>query len=70
MPVNYLPTTAGCVLSSVDLKLLHAPGISCSPKSDRAWSHRRWVIKSITGKCSALQVILGKESELVEKIVE
>ncbi|KAF3959663.1 hypothetical protein CMV_015547 [Castanea mollissima] len=30
----------------------------------------RWVIKSITGKCSALQVILGKESELVEKIAE
>ncbi|KAM4112975.1 hypothetical protein ACJW30_05G182200 [Castanea mollissima] len=31
---------------------------------------RRWVIKSITGKCSALQVVLGKESELVEKIAE
>ena len=27
--MNYLPITAGCVLSSVDLKLLHAPGISC-----------------------------------------
>ncbi|XP_065630788.1 uncharacterized protein LOC111983047, partial [Quercus suber] len=50
--------------------LLAALVLSCSPKSDQAWSHRRWVIKSITGKCSALQEILGKESELVEKIAE
>ncbi|KAK7834783.1 protein prenyltransferase alpha subunit repeat-containing protein 1 [Quercus suber] len=50
--------------------LLSALVLSCSPKSDQAWSHRRWVIKSITGKCSALQEILGKESELVEKIAE
>lgn len=27
--MNYLPITAGCVPSSVDLKLLYAPGISC-----------------------------------------
>nr|POF18173.1 hypothetical protein CFP56_67655 [Quercus suber] len=50
--------------------LLSALVLSCSPKSDQAWGHRRWVIKSITGKCSALQEILGKESELVEKIAE
>ncbi|KAM3705306.1 hypothetical protein ACJW31_03G069600 [Castanea mollissima] len=50
--------------------LLSALVLSCSPKSDQAWSHRRWVIKSIRGKCSALQEILGKESELVEKIAE
>ncbi|KAK4596613.1 hypothetical protein RGQ29_014587 [Quercus rubra] len=50
--------------------LFSALVLSCSPKSDQAWSHRRWVIKSITGKCSALQEILGKESELVEKIAE
>uniref|UniRef100_A0A7N2L7F6 Uncharacterized protein n=1 Tax=Quercus lobata TaxID=97700 RepID=A0A7N2L7F6_QUELO len=50
--------------------LLSALVLSCSPKSDQAWSHRRWVIKSIAGKRSALQEILGKESELVEKIAE
>ncbi|XP_030959469.1 protein prenyltransferase alpha subunit repeat-containing protein 1-like isoform X2 [Quercus lobata] len=50
--------------------LLSALALSYSPKSDQSWSHRRWVIKSITGKCSALQEILGKESELVEKIAE
>ncbi|KAM4108782.1 hypothetical protein ACB094_03G071200 [Castanea mollissima] len=50
--------------------LLSALVLSCSPKSDQAWSHRRWVIKSIRGKCSDLQEILGKESELVEKIAE
>ncbi|KAB1208120.1 Protein prenyltransferase alpha subunit repeat-containing protein 1 [Morella rubra] len=44
--------------------------LSYSPKSDHAWSHRRWVIKSITGKCSTLQEIVRKESELVEKIAE
>lgn len=31
---------------------------------------RRWVIKSIAGKCSTLQEIVTKESELVEKIAE
>ncbi|GMY20517.1 protein prenyltransferase alpha subunit repeat-containing protein 1-like isoform X2 [Fagus crenata] len=49
---------------------LSALVLSCSPKCDQAWSHRRWVIKSIIGKCSTLQEIVGKESELVEKIAE
>ncbi|XP_010276308.1 PREDICTED: uncharacterized protein LOC104611076 isoform X2 [Nelumbo nucifera] len=44
--------------------------LSYSPKSDHAWSHRRWVIKSIAGKCPNLQEIVVKESELVEKIAE
>ncbi|XWS57763.1 hypothetical protein CRYUN_Cryun09bG0201100 [Craigia yunnanensis] len=41
-----------------------------SPKSEQAWSHRRWVIKMIAGKYSTLQEIIAKESELVEKIAE
>lgn len=32
--------------------------------------YRRWVIKSVAEKCSTLQEILRKESELVEKIAE
>ncbi|KAF2287562.1 hypothetical protein GH714_001313 [Hevea brasiliensis] len=44
--------------------------LSYSPKSEQAWCHRRWVIKMIAGKCSAMQEIVGKESELVEKIAE
>ncbi|KAJ4719743.1 Protein prenyltransferase alpha subunit repeat-containing protein 1 [Melia azedarach] len=44
--------------------------LSYSPKSERAWSHRRWVITMISGKCSTLQRIIEKESELVENIAE
>ncbi|KAF8017871.1 hypothetical protein BT93_H2930 [Corymbia citriodora subsp. variegata] len=44
--------------------------LSYSPKSDQAWSHRRWVIKRIAGQTSSLPGILMKESELVEKIAE
>ncbi|KAK9291468.1 hypothetical protein L1049_019416 [Liquidambar formosana] len=54
----------------MDELLLSALVLSYSPKSDHAWSHRRWVIKMIAGKCSNLQDIVGKESELVEKIAE
>ncbi|XP_055961235.1 uncharacterized protein LOC126675402 isoform X2 [Mercurialis annua] len=50
--------------------LLSALVLSFSPKSEQAWCHRRWVIKMIAGKCSTMQEILGKESELVEKIAE
>ncbi|XP_015576533.1 protein prenyltransferase alpha subunit repeat-containing protein 1 isoform X2 [Ricinus communis] len=50
--------------------LLSALVLSYSPKSEQSWCHRRWVIKMISGKCSTLQEILGKESELVEKIAE
>nr|XP_048324461.1 protein prenyltransferase alpha subunit repeat-containing protein 1-A isoform X1 [Ziziphus jujuba var. spinosa] len=49
---------------------LSALVLSYSPKCEHAWSHRRWVIKSIAGKCSTLQEIVGKDSELVEKIAE
>lgn len=44
--------------------------LSYSPKSDQAWSHRRWVIKRIAGQTSSLPEIIMKESELVEKIAE
>ncbi|XP_004515362.1 uncharacterized protein [Cicer arietinum] len=54
----------------VDELLLSALVLSCSPKSEQAWSHRRWVIKSISANCSNFKEILGKESELVEKIAE
>lgn len=44
--------------------------LSYAPKSDQAWSHRRWVIKTIAGKYSNLGDILEKESRLVERIAE
>ncbi|XP_058094592.1 uncharacterized protein LOC131240402 isoform X2 [Magnolia sinica] len=44
--------------------------LSYSPKSEHAWSHRRWVVKMIAGKYWNLQELMGKESELVEKIAE
>ncbi|GMI94273.1 hypothetical protein like AT1G10095 [Hibiscus trionum] len=53
-----------------DELLLSALVLSYSPKSEQAWSHRRWVIKMIAGKHSNLQQIVAKESELVEKIAE
>ncbi|XP_062084389.1 uncharacterized protein LOC133790676 isoform X2 [Humulus lupulus] len=49
---------------------LSALVLSYAPKCEHAWSHRRWVIKSIAGRCPTLQNILEKESELVEKIAE
>ncbi|KAJ7978173.1 Protein prenyltransferase alpha subunit repeat-containing protein 1 [Quillaja saponaria] len=54
----------------LDELLLSALVLSYSPKSEQAWNHRRWVIKSISGTCSSLQDIVRKESELVEKIAE
>ncbi|XWS58412.1 hypothetical protein CRYUN_Cryun08bG0031900 [Craigia yunnanensis] len=54
----------------MDELLLSALVLSYSPKSEQAWSHRRWVIKMIAGKYSTLQEIIEKESELVEKIAE
>ncbi|KAK7292300.1 hypothetical protein RIF29_08078 [Crotalaria pallida] len=44
--------------------------LSYAPKSEQAWNHRRWVIKSMSAICSNLKEILEKESELVEKIAE
>ncbi|XVE62726.1 hypothetical protein DITRI_Ditri06bG0142500 [Diplodiscus trichospermus] len=54
----------------MDELLLSALVLSYSPKSEQAWSHRRWVIKMIARKYSTLQEIIAKESELVEKIAE
>ncbi|GJR75694.1 protein prenyltransferase alpha subunit repeat-containing protein 1 [Tanacetum coccineum] len=44
--------------------------LSHSPKSERAWSHRRWVIKMIAGKSTNMQEVLRNESELAERIAE
>ncbi|GER33199.1 protein farnesyltransferase alpha subunit [Striga asiatica] len=54
----------------MDELLLSALILSFSPKSERAWSHRRWVIKMIAAKCANLQEILGRESELVKTLAE
>ncbi|KAH6762659.1 hypothetical protein C2S52_020092 [Perilla frutescens var. hirtella] len=54
----------------MDELLLSALVLSYSPKSERAWSHRRWVIKMIAGKCANLPETVKRESELVKKIVE
>ncbi|PKU64384.1 Protein farnesyltransferase/geranylgeranyltransferase type-1 subunit alpha [Dendrobium catenatum] len=44
--------------------------LSYSPKSEQAWSHRRWVIKKIAEKFLDLYDIIGKESEFVKRIAE
>lgn len=54
----------------MDELLLASLVLSSSPKSEQAWSHRRWVIKNMAGNCSNVQEIVGKESELVENIAE
>ncbi|KAI4352730.1 hypothetical protein L6164_006951 [Bauhinia variegata] len=54
----------------IDELHLSALVLSYSPKSEQAWNHRRWVIKSISGNSSNFREILEKESELVEKLAE
>ncbi|KAK7401390.1 hypothetical protein VNO78_12824 [Psophocarpus tetragonolobus] len=54
----------------IDELLLSELVLSYSPKSEQAWNHRRWVVKSISANCSNFKEILRKESELVEKIAE
>ncbi|KAL3520994.1 hypothetical protein ACH5RR_019143 [Cinchona calisaya] len=49
---------------------LSALVLSYSPKSERAWNHRRWVIKMIAGMCPNLQETVERESEFVEKLAE
>ncbi|PKA50666.1 Protein farnesyltransferase/geranylgeranyltransferase type-1 subunit alpha [Apostasia shenzhenica] len=44
--------------------------LSSSPKSEQAWSHRRWVIKNVARKFHDLHDIIEQESELVKKIAE
>uniref|UniRef100_A0A7C9CVT5 Uncharacterized protein n=1 Tax=Opuntia streptacantha TaxID=393608 RepID=A0A7C9CVT5_OPUST len=56
--------------SHSDELLVSALVLSFAPKSENAWSHRRWVIKRIASRCDTLEVILDKESKLVEKIAE
>lgn len=54
----------------MDEILLSSLVLSYSPKSERAWSHRRWVIKMIAGKCPNLLEIVERESELVKTLAE
>lgn len=44
--------------------------LSHSPKSEQAWSQRRWVVKMIAGNCSKLQEIMERESVSVKKLAE
>ncbi|KAK6915336.1 Protein prenyltransferase, alpha subunit [Dillenia turbinata] len=44
--------------------------LSYSPKSEQAWSQRRWVIRMIAERCPNLQEVVEKESDLVGKIAE
>ncbi|KAL7107842.1 hypothetical protein ACP275_06G079700 [Erythranthe tilingii] len=53
-----------------DELLLSALVLSYSPKSERAWSHRRWVIKMIAGNGANIQEVVERESELVKTLAE
>ncbi|XP_051113402.1 uncharacterized protein LOC127239347 isoform X2 [Andrographis paniculata] len=53
-----------------DELLLSTLVLSYSPKSERAWSHRRWVIKIVSGNCVNLQDIVERESNLVKSLAE
>ncbi|KAJ4795357.1 Protein prenyltransferase alpha subunit repeat-containing protein 1 [Rhynchospora pubera] len=44
--------------------------LSYAPKSECAWSHRRWIIKLIAERFQILEGIIRNESELVKKICE
>ncbi|XP_073278007.1 uncharacterized protein [Primulina huaijiensis] len=54
----------------MDELLLSTLVLSYAPKSECAWSHRRWVIKMIADKCANLQEIVERESVLVKTIAE
>ncbi|XP_008441833.2 uncharacterized protein LOC103485879 [Cucumis melo] len=54
----------------LDELLLSKLVLSFFPKSEQAWSHRRWVIKLLVEKGHSVEEILKKESELVERIAE
>ncbi|KAI3517092.1 hypothetical protein L1887_16299 [Cichorium endivia] len=58
------------IMLYLDELLLSTLVLSYSPKSERAWSHRRWVIKMIAGKHTNLEEILRNESELAKRIAE
>ncbi|XP_077229249.1 protein prenylyltransferase superfamily protein isoform X2 [Tasmannia lanceolata] len=57
---------------SLHMEELHFSSLilSYAPKSEHAWSHRRWVIKVVAERYQNLPNILERESELVEKIAE
>ncbi|PIA31206.1 hypothetical protein AQUCO_05100008v1 [Aquilegia coerulea] len=59
-----------CLSLFMDELLLSALILSYAPKIESAWSHRRWVIKAIDGKCPEFEDVVERESELVEKIAE
>ncbi|KAJ9553734.1 hypothetical protein OSB04_017779 [Centaurea solstitialis] len=58
------------IILYLDELLVSTLVLSYSPKSERAWSHRRWVVKMIAGKCTNLQEIMKNESELAQRIAE
>ncbi|KAI3887720.1 hypothetical protein MKW92_043325 [Papaver armeniacum] len=55
---------------SMDELLFSSLILSYAPKSENAWSHRRWVVKTIAGTHPNMEKIVYKESELVEKLAE
>ncbi|KAF5188607.1 prenyltransferase alpha subunit repeat-containing protein [Thalictrum thalictroides] len=59
-----------CLSLLMDELLFSALILSYAPKSESAWSHRRWVIKAIDGKYPKFEDVVERESELVEKIAE
>ncbi|KAJ7529255.1 hypothetical protein O6H91_15G040300 [Diphasiastrum complanatum] len=44
--------------------------LSCAPKSEEAWAHRRWVIGCIKGYHTVLDGVLEGDSKLIELIAE
>ncbi|KAI3992640.1 hypothetical protein MKX01_007962 [Papaver californicum] len=55
---------------SIDELLFSSLILSYAPKSENAWSHRRWVVKTIARTHPNVEKIVYKESELVEKLAE
>ncbi|MCL7021933.1 hypothetical protein MKW94_010423 [Papaver nudicaule] len=55
---------------SMDELLFSSLILSYAPKSENAWSHRRWVVKTIARTHPNVEKIVYKESELVEKLAE
>ncbi|KAL9275299.1 prenyltransferase alpha subunit repeat-containing protein [Drosera capensis] len=67
---KYIGTSKQNLLLFMDELQLSTLILSFAPKTECAWSHRRWVIKMLAGKCANLEEILEQESLLVEKLAE
>ncbi|BAD82161.1 protein prenyltransferase alpha subunit-like [Oryza sativa Japonica Group] len=44
--------------------------LSCSPKNESTWSHRRWVIKKVSEHNQDVSELIERESVLVKEIAE